>query len=133
MLSFFHTRYTNNNKQQVNVNLSNRNYHIQDIKNVQHKNVYITWDYRKFPSHPFAAENFETRGRNTILSHFRYRVGPELGKGICAIFGFHVYVHPVLLNFINIGHQLLIHHMNQVIPMLKFITITKYLNITIIG
>ena len=45
----------------------------------------MTWDYRKFPRHPVAAEKFKTRGTNTIISHYHYRVDPELGKGVCVI------------------------------------------------
>ena len=37
MLSLLHTIYTKNNKQQENSKLSDRNYHIQDMKYVQHK------------------------------------------------------------------------------------------------
>ena len=52
---------------------------------MQHKNVNTTWDYWKFPRHPVAAEKLEARGRNTILSHYNYRVDPKLGKGVCMI------------------------------------------------
>ena len=45
----------------------------------------MNWDYRKFPRHPFASENFEMRGRNTILLYYYYRVDPELGKCVCVI------------------------------------------------
>ena len=71
-----HTIDTNNNKRQENDKLYNRHYHIQDIKDVQHKNVNMPWDYRKFPSHPVAAEKFEIRGRNTIILYYNYRVDP---------------------------------------------------------
>ena len=46
----------------------------------------MTWYYWKFPRHPVAEEKFEMRGRNTILFHSRYRVYPELGKVVRAIF-----------------------------------------------
>ena len=49
-------------------------YHIQDNIYVQHKNVNTTGKYWKFPRHLVAADNFETRGRNTILFHYHYRV-----------------------------------------------------------
>ena len=52
---------------------------------MQHKSVNMTRDYQKFPRHPVAAENFETRGSNSILSYYHYRVDPELGKGVCSI------------------------------------------------
>ena len=48
MLLLLSTRDTNNNKRQENAKISNRHYHIQDIKYVQHKNVNMTWDYRNF-------------------------------------------------------------------------------------
>ena len=46
----------------------------------------MSWDYRKFPRHPVAAENSQTRGRNTILLHYLFRVEPKLGKSVCDIF-----------------------------------------------
>ena len=52
---------------------------------MQHKNINTTWDYRKFPRHPVAAEKFETRGINNIVLHYHYRVDTELGKFVCAI------------------------------------------------
>ena len=52
---------------------------------MQHRNVYITWDYWKFPSNPVATENFETRGRNNIILYLHYMVDTSLGKGVCAI------------------------------------------------
>ena len=54
----------------------NRHYHIQDMKDVQHVKINTTWDYQKFPIHPVAAEKFEMRGINTILSHYQYIVDP---------------------------------------------------------
>ena len=79
------TRDTNNNKPQENDKISNRHYHIQDIKYVQHKNVNVTWYYWKFPRHPVAAEKFETRGRNNMILHYNYRVDWELDKCVCVI------------------------------------------------
>ena len=75
-------RTTNDKK---NSKFSNFRYHIKYIKDVQHKNINITKDYWKFPRHKFAAEKFEMRGRNTIILNYHYRVGPELGKGVCDI------------------------------------------------
>ena len=85
MLSLLHNRYTKNNKRQGKTKISNRHYQIQYIKDMQHKNVNMTWYYRNFPRHPVAAENFKFRGINTIILHFHYRVDPELGKGFCVI------------------------------------------------
>ena len=45
----------------------------------------MTWDYQKFTRHPVAAEKFEMRGRNTILSNYNYRVDIELGKGVFVV------------------------------------------------
>ena len=46
----------------------------------------MSYDYQKFPRHQVAAEQYKTRGRNAMLSHYYYRVNPKLGKGVCAIF-----------------------------------------------
>ena len=59
VLSLLHIRYANNNKHQENAKFSNCHYHIQDIKYVQHKNINMTWDYRKFPRSPVSAESFK--------------------------------------------------------------------------
>ena len=85
MLSLLHTIDTKNNKRQENSNSSNSHHQIQDIKDVQHKNINMTWYYRKFPRHSFSAEKFETRGRNTIILYYNYRIYPELGKVVCEI------------------------------------------------
>ena len=58
VLSFLHTRDTKNNKRQENAKFYNHNYHIQDIRDVQHKNINMSCDYWKFPSHPVAAQKF---------------------------------------------------------------------------
>ena len=76
MLLFLHTRDKNNNKQQENAKISNRHYHIQDIKDVQHKNINMTWYYQKFLMHPFSAKKFEMRGINNIILYYHYRVYP---------------------------------------------------------
>ena len=44
----------------------------------------------------------------------------------------HVHVHPVFLNLINIGYQVVLYNINQGMPLLKIDTITKSLNITMI-
>ena len=59
LLIVTHTRYTNNNKQQENEKFSDRSYHVQDIQDMKHKNINMSWDYRKFSRHPVAAEKFE--------------------------------------------------------------------------
>ena len=133
MLSLLHTRDSWNNKQQENSKFPNRHYHNKDIKYVQHKNLNITWYYWNFSRHPFAAEKFEKRGRNTILSHYDYRVDPKIGKSVCVIFVFHVHVHPVFINLIHICYQLFLHYIKQFMPMLKIVAIKQFLKITMIG
>ena len=86
MLLFLHTRDKREQQAARKCQIYNCRYHIQDIKNVQHKDININWDYWKFPWHPVAAEKFETRGRNTIIFNYHYRVYPKLGEGVCAIF-----------------------------------------------
>ena len=56
MLSLLHTRDTINKERQENENFSNSRYNFQDKKDVQPKNVNMTWEYRKFPRHPVATE-----------------------------------------------------------------------------
>ena len=85
MLSLIYIRDIKNNKLQENEKFTKRNYNIQDIKDVQHKNVNMTWYYRKFPRHPVAAENFKMRGRNNILLCYYYRFDKELGRGVFVV------------------------------------------------
>ena len=54
---------------------------------MQHKNVDIYWEYRKFPRHQVAVKKFKMRGRNTILSHYNYTVDTKLSKCVSAICG----------------------------------------------
>ena len=79
------TRDTQINKRQENTKFSNRNCHIQDIKYVKYKNIDMNGDYWKFPRHLVAAQNFETRGINTIIFHYHFMVDPEVGKCVCDI------------------------------------------------
>ena len=85
----------------------------------------MTWYLQKFPRHPVAAGKFKIGGSNIIVSHYHYRVDTELGKFFLGFFGLHVHIQPVLLNLIQIGYQLLLHHLNQVIPVMKIVTIKK--------
>ena len=45
----------------------------------------MSWDYQKFPRHPFTAEKFEIIGINTIILYYSYRVDPKLGNGDVSI------------------------------------------------
>ena len=88
--------------------------------------LFMTRYYWKCPRHPVDVEKFVMRWRSTIHSHYHYMVDPELQKYFWAIFGFRVHVQSVLLNLINIGYQLLLYHINQVLPMLKIVTIILF-------
>ena len=70
VLSLLHTIDTKNNKQQENEKFSNPRYHVQDMKDVQHKNINMYWGCRNFLRQPVAAEEFKMRGINIILSHY---------------------------------------------------------------
>ena len=52
VLAFIHTRDTKHSNTQENTEFSTRCYQIEYIKDIQHKNVSMSWDYRKFPCHP---------------------------------------------------------------------------------
>ena len=134
MLSLIQTIDTNNNKQQENAKFSNRTYRIQDMKYVQHKNVDMTWDYQKSFLGSQLLQKSLKLGEEII---FFYVIITGLIHNLVKVFvrfiEFHVHIQPVLLNLINIGYQLFPHHINQSMPMLKTFTITKYLNITMIG
>ena len=69
----------------INYQVSNRNYHIQDKKDMQHKNVNMSWDNQKYTRHPVAAKKFKMRGSNTFILNYHYRVDPKHGKYVCAI------------------------------------------------
>ena len=47
----------------------------------------MCWDYKKFSHGLVAAEWYETRRRNTMISHYNYRLNPNIRKGVCAISG----------------------------------------------
>ena len=112
---------------------SNRHYHIQDIKYVQHENVNMTWYYWKFPRHPLSVENFKTQQGILFFHVITTGLIQNLVKLFVRLSVLRVYVQAMLTNLINIGYQLFLHHLNQSISMLKIVTIAKYLNITMIG
>ena len=60
------TRDTKNNKRQEKYKFSTCHYHIQDIKDVQHKNFSMSWDYSNFSCHLVADESYKIIGNNTI-------------------------------------------------------------------
>ena len=70
---------------------------------------------------------------NTTIFHYNYRVDPELGKIIFLFDILNVHVQRVFIDLIKIGYQIVLHHLIQVMLMLEIVTITKYLNITLIG
>ena len=115
-----------------NYKYSNHYYHIQDIKDVQHKNINVTWDNRNFPRHPVDAES--SKWEEEILFFCIIIIGliHNLIKVFLRINGLNMYVQPVLINLINIGYQLYLHHPNQGMPTLKVFTIKKLLNFTMI-
>ena len=96
-------------------------------------NIKKTLNYRMFSTRPVAAEKYEMRGRSTIILHHHYRVDMQLGKGVLVIFGLHAYLKPLLIDLIKIGYQLFLNHLKKSISMLKTFTLTKYLNIKMIG
>ena len=44
---------------------------------------------------------------------------------LCHFFGLYVHLHPVLINLINNGYQIMIHKLNQYMTVLKTITINN--------
>ena len=93
--------------------------------NVQHKNFNMSWDYRKFTCQPVAAESFEMRGSNNLISYYCYGLYPKFGKFFVTFYGFHVYLHTFFINLIDIGYQIVLRNINQGMPVLKIITTTK--------
>ena len=61
----------------------------------------MLWYYRHFSRQPVASEQYETRLRNSILSHYYYRVYPSIGKCVCVIFILLVYVQHISTNFVK--------------------------------
>ena len=48
----------------------------------------MSWNYRNFPSRQVVAEKYKARIRNTIISHYRYRVYTNIVKAFFAIHWF---------------------------------------------
>ena len=133
VLSFLHNRDTKNNKLQETAKFSTRNYHIQEIKKVQHKNINMYWDYMKFTHHPVADEWYKMRESNITTSNHHYRVDQRLEKAFVPFIRLYVHVQTVFINLINNCYQIVLHQLNQDMLMLKTVTIKKYFGITTIG
>ena len=65
----------------------------------------MSWDYRKLPHRPVAAQRYKIRRRNTILSN---------SEIVLVLFSrLNLHIQPVLLNSINIGQQIVLYQLNQ--------------------
>ena len=85
----------------------------------------MTWDYRNFLGTQFLQKSLE---RQEEILFFRIIIKGLVQKLVKAFVRFvelYVHVQPVLINLINIFYQLLLHHINQDIPLLKIVTIKK--------
>ena len=113
LLSLLHTKDTNNKKWQENTEFSKWSLSNSRQKDVQHKNVNMDWDYRKFPINPVASET--PKWGDKIIFFCINITG--LIQNVIKVFDlfvrFHVRVQPVLPNLINIGYQIFLHHLHQ--------------------
>ena len=70
---------------------------------------------------------------NTFTSDYHYRLYKNTERGVFAINFIPCVCPGFLLNFINIGCQIVLHSLNQDILVLETVTVKKYLKITPIG
>ena len=78
-----------------NAKVSISHYYIQDIKDVQHKNIKVSWDHLYFPSHPVAAEKFKKEEEILLFRIIITGYIQNLAKVFVPLFGFHVHVQPI--------------------------------------
>ena len=62
-----------------------RDYFVQDISDVAHKDVKMYFDTNQFPELPFCGPHPKPRGSRGLRNHYRLRFDPKIGHGICAI------------------------------------------------
>ena len=57
----------------------------------------------------------------------------SLEKVFVKFFRFYVHIQSVLINLLKTGYQIVLHQLNLDMPVLITFTITKHLNVTIVG
>ena len=72
-------------KREDNRKFQNKIYHIQKKDSVQHNQIKMTWNKKKFPKLNVIHGKSKIRGSETVLSHYHYRMDPKLGKSKCAM------------------------------------------------
>ena len=123
VLYIFNTRYINNNELQESTKFSNRHYHIQHIKDMQHKNFNISWDYWKFHCRTVAAEKFKMIKGILLFCIVITGQMQNLVKAFVPFVELNVHFQTMLLNLIKTGYQIFLHHLSQDMPVLKAVTI----------
>ena len=93
----------------------------------------MTWDYRKFLGNKLLQKCLKVEESILFLRVIITELIQNLVEAFVQFSGFHVNVQPVSINLIKIGYQLFLHNLNHGMPVLKIVTITKYLNIKMIG
>ena len=66
---------------------TDRQYHVQDDADVEHKDVKMSFDTNQLPTLPFCGSYPNPRGAMGLIKHYYLRFDPKLGHGICAIRG----------------------------------------------
>jgi hypothetical protein len=72
-------------KRQANAYFRLRNYLLQNKEDVEHSNITMSWQRKLFPVLPEVEGQPKIRGRNGVLTHYHFRLDPNLGAGKCAI------------------------------------------------
>ena len=62
-----------------------REYHVQDNADVEHKDVKMYCNTNQFPTLVFCGPHSKPHGARGLLKHYHLRFDPKLGMGKCAI------------------------------------------------
>ena len=69
----------------MEINWTDRQYHVQDNADVEHKDVKMYCNTNQFPELSFCGPFSKPRGARGLSKHYHLRFDPKIGMGICAI------------------------------------------------
>ena len=69
----------------MEIKQTDRQYHVQDNADFEHKYVKMYCNTNKLPELSFGGPNYKPHGAKGLSKYYHFRFDPKLGMGICAI------------------------------------------------
>ena len=74
-----------NNKEFVEIKCTDRQYHVQDNNDVEHKDVRMYYNTNQLLALPFCGTHSKPHDARGVSNRYHLRFDPKLGNGVCAI------------------------------------------------